>query len=164
VDERAFETIYDRHYRLVFGVALRILDDRAAAEDVTQAVFLKLWSDPDAFRGGNLAGWLARVSRNRALDVVRSKAIRATDTIPADVPLDETLDETVFARIERARIRSALDALPEEQSIPITLGFFGGITHEEIARRLGIPLGTIKSRIRLGLRRLRTDLEAMVSS
>lgn len=163
MDRKTFEALYDQHHRLVFGIALRVLNDQAAAEDVTQAVFLKVWSAPEAFRGGNFGAWLARVTRNHALDVVRSKSLRQTEQIPDDLPLDDSIVETVMARLDRARVHDALKTLPDEQSLPITLGFFGGITHEEIACKLHVPLGTIKSRIRMGLRRLRAELEAQVS-
>jgi RNA polymerase sigma-70 factor (ECF subfamily) len=147
----------------VFGIALRMLSDTTMAEDLTQSVFLKVWSSPDSFREGNFAAWLARVTRNRALDVLRSRAARSEAEIPADIAMDGTIDDVVFARIDSQRVRSALAALPEEQRSVIEMGFFGGITHEEIARRTGIPLGTIKTRIRSGLRRLRGDLQGAVS-
>lgn len=162
-DITAFEVLYDRYYRLVFGVAKRILGDPTAAEDLVQTVFLKLWSTPSAFRDGNFGAWIARVARNAALDVLRSKAARAVDEMPADMPLEGTVDEVVFARIDGDRVRQALLALPEDQRIPIELGFFGGITHEQIAQKLDVPLGTIKTRIRTGLRRMKTRLEAPVA-
>ena len=104
-----------------------------------------------------------RVTRNRALDVLRSRASRATAEIPSDIATEGSIDEIVFAKIDSQRVRSALAALPDEQRSPIEMGFFGGITHEEIARRTGIPLGTVKTRIRSGLRRLRGDLQSTVS-
>jgi RNA polymerase sigma-70 factor (ECF subfamily) len=162
-DVEAFEQLYDGYHRLVFGIALRIASDAALAEDVTQSIFLKLWSAPDAFREGNFSGWLSRVTRNRALDVVRSRSNRPTDEIPADIPAEASTDSTVFARIDAQRVRGALSALSEEQRAPIEMGFFAGITHEEIARRTGIPLGTIKTRIRTGLRRMREMLNEAVS-
>ncbi len=162
-DAAAFEHLYDAYHRLVFGIALRMLSDTAMAEDLTQSVFLKIWSAPDSFREGNFAAWLSRVTRNRALDVLRSRASRPETEIPSDIPIDGTLDDVVFAKIDSQRVRSALAALPDEQRAPIEMGFFGGITHEEIARRTGIPLGTIKTRIRTGLRRLRGDLQSAVS-
>jgi RNA polymerase sigma-70 factor (ECF subfamily) len=137
-----------------------MLDDSMAAEDLTQAVFLKLWADPDAFHGGNFGAWIARVARNRALDVIRARSVRPEGEFPIDLGSDDDLDETVLAKIEGERVRAALRALPDEQRAPIELGFFGGITHEEIARRTGTPLGTVKTRIRSGLRKLREALEA----
>ncbi len=162
-DVDAFERLYDGYHRLVFGIALRIAHDAALAEDVTQSIFLTLWSTPEAFRDGNFAAWLSRVSRNRTLDALRSRAARPAAEIPADLPAEGSTETLVFARIDAQRVRGALSALSDEQRTPIELGFFGGITHEEIARRTGIPLGTIKTRIRAGLRRLRESLNEAVS-
>jgi len=161
-DINAFEVLYDRYHRLVFGIAHRMLGEPAAAEDLVQSVFLKLWSTPDVFRAGNFGAWISRVTRNQALDILRSKAMRAIDEMPADIPSEGTVDEVVFARIDGARVRDALRALPDDQRIPIELGFFGGITHEQIAEQLNVPLGTIKTRIRSGLRRLREGMQAQV--
>jgi RNA polymerase sigma-70 factor (ECF subfamily) len=162
-DIAAFEAVYDSYYRLVHGIALKMLGDAMAAEDLTQAVFLKLWSSPEAFREGNFGAWISRVARNRALDVLRGRALRPEDEIPSDVPIDGALDETVFALIDGESVRAALATLPDEQRRPIELGFFGGITHEEIARRTATPLGTVKTRIRSGLHKLRVALETTVA-
>lgn len=159
-DVAAFEAIYDAYHRLVHGIALKMLQDVMAAEDLTQAVFLKIWSQPDAFSTGNFGAWIARVTRNRALDFLRSRALRSEGEMPIDVPVESAIDDVVFARLDGERVRDALGALPEEQRFPIELGFFGGVTHEEIARRTDTPLGTVKTRIRAGLRKLRTNLEA----
>jgi RNA polymerase sigma-70 factor, ECF subfamily len=162
-DAGAFEAIYDDYHRLVYGIATRMLGDATAAEDVTQAVFLKVWSSPDLFRGGNFAAWIARVTRNRALDVLRSRDSQEKSELPEGLPETERLEDVAFANLDASLVRSALAALPPEQREPIELGFFGGITHEEIARRTGAPLGTIKTRIRMGLRRLRSALEGAVT-
>ncbi|MBV9700038.1 MAG: sigma-70 family RNA polymerase sigma factor [Candidatus Eremiobacteraeota bacterium] len=162
-DAAAFETLYDEYHRLVYGLALRVLADPGAAEDVTQAVFLKIWDNPALFRGGNFGGWIARVTRNRALDVVRSRAVRVQEDVPESLPVDESLEETVIANLDGARVRDALERLPREQREAIELGFFGGATQEDIARETGIPLGTVKTRIRMGLRKLRNVLEGVVT-
>ncbi len=162
-DVAAFEALYDTYHRLVHGIALRMLQDDAAAEDLTQAVFLKLWSAPETFRSGNFGAWIARVARNRALDSLRTRATRAEDDVTVDVPLDEVTDDLVLSKIDAERVRLALATLPEEQRNPIELGFFSGATHEEIARRTATPLGTVKTRIRAGLRKLRTQLELSVT-
>jgi RNA polymerase sigma-70 factor (ECF subfamily) len=162
-DVAAFEELYDSYHRLVYGIALRMLSDAPAAEDLTQTVFIKLWSRPETFVQGNFGAWLARVARNRALDVLRGRAVRAEGEVPLDLALEGSLDETVFARIDGERVRTALGTLPEEQRFPIELGFFGGVTHEEIARRTATPLGTVKTRIRAGLRKLRAALETSVA-
>ncbi len=161
-DSDAFEALYDTHYRLVRGVALRMLGDAAAADDVTQTVFLKVWTAPELFRTGNFAAWIVRVTRNRALDVLRSRAQQGACELPESLPELDGIEDVALARIDAAQVRSALADLPAEQREPIELGFFGGITHEEMARRSGIPLGTIKTRIRSGLRRLRSALDTAV--
>ncbi len=161
-DAAAFEAIYDAYHRLVYGVAFRMLGDVAGAEDVTQGVFLKIWSAPDLFSNGNFAGWIVRITRNRALDVLRSKA-RTHVELPEQQPDDDPLEERAFASLDAAHVRSALKALPPEQRDLIEMGFFGGVTHEELARRTGVALGTVKTRIRTGLRRLRSMLEGTVT-
>lgn len=162
-DVGAFESLYDEYHRLVYGVALRMLGDAASAEDVTQAVFLKVWSSPGLFRGGNFAAWIVRVSRNRCLDVLRSRASHQESELPESLPETEAIEDVAFAHLNATLVRSALAALPPEQREPIELGFFAGVTHEEIAKRIGAPLGTIKTRIRSGLRKLRAALEEAVA-
>lgn len=162
-DVSAFEQLYDAYHRLVFGIALRILGDAAMSEDLTQSVFLKLWSAPEAYREGNFNAWISRVTRNRALDVLRSRASKVEHEIPTDLAAEGSLDDVVFSRIDAQRLRAVLSTLPEDQRVPIEMGFFGGITHEEIARRTETPLGTIKTRIRSGLRRMRVSLQEPVS-
>jgi RNA polymerase sigma-70 factor, ECF subfamily len=162
-DGDAFEALYDQYHRLVYGVALRVLSDTAGAEDVTQAVFLKVWSAPSLFRGGNFGAWIARVTRNHAVDVVRSRRLRAETEFPESFPVNDALEDTALARINGERVREALAHLPPEQREPIELGFFGGVTQEQIARQTGLPLGTVKTRIRTGLRRLRNALEGAVT-
>jgi RNA polymerase sigma-70 factor, ECF subfamily len=163
VDAGTFERLYDSYSRLVYGVALRVLTDPASAEDVTQAVFLKLWSAPESFRGGNLPGWLIRVTRNRALDVLRSRAAHPQVEISADMPEDDALEDTAFANMNCQVVRDAIAQLPESERTLIQLGFFGGLTHQELARRTGVPLGTVKTRIRSGLRKLRAMLDGVVA-
>lgn len=162
-DAGAFEALYDQYHRLVYGVAFRVLADTGAAEDVTQAVFLKIWSDPRLFHDGNFAAWIARIARNRAYDVVRSRALHAQSELPESLPVDDAIEDTALAHINGERVRLALGQLPPEQRQPIELGFFGGITHEQIARTTGLPLGTVKTRIRSGLRRLRAVLQDTVT-
>jgi RNA polymerase sigma-70 factor (ECF subfamily) len=163
-DADAFEALYDAHHRLVYGVALRMLGDAPGAEDVTQAVFVKVWTSPELFRGGNFGAWIVRITRNRALDVLRNRATRNEGELPEALPETEGIEDVAFARIDAQLVRTALAELPGEQREPIELGFFNGITHEEIARRSGIPLGTIKTRIRSGLRKLRSVLDGAVTA
>jgi RNA polymerase sigma-70 factor, ECF subfamily len=163
VDNAEFEQLYDSYSRLVYGVALRVLSDPAAAEDVTQAVFLKLWSSPESFRGGNLPGWLVRVTRNRALDVLRSRAAHPHVEISGDMPETDALEDTAFRNLNCAIVRRAIEQLSEQERMLIQLGFFGGLTHQELARQTGAPLGTIKTRIRSGLRKLRAMLDGVAA-
>jgi len=162
-DANAFERLYDEYHRLVYGLALRVLADPAVAEDVTQAVFLKIWDAPTLFRGGNFAAWIARVTRNRAYDVLRSRTLHAEAAFPEALPADDALEDVALANVTAERVRDALAQLPSEQRDPIEMGFFGGATQEQIARQTGLPLGTIKTRIRTGLRRLRNALEGAVT-
>ncbi len=163
-DANALETLYDAHHRLVYGVAMRMLGEVSAAEDVTQGVFLKVWSSPELFRGGNFPAWIVRMTRNRCLDALRSRNAHPQTELPETLPEDTAIEDVAFANLDARAVRSALQALPAEQREPIELGFFGGITHEEIARKSNVPLGTIKTRIRMGLKKLRTALEGAVSA
>jgi len=162
-DTAAFEALYDAYSRLVYGVALRVLSDAASAEDATQAVFMKLWSNPELFRTGNFAAWIVRVARNRAFDVLRAKAARPEDQFPETIPAQDALEDTAMAQIDAESVRAAIAQLPEEQRKLIELGFFGGVTHQEMAKTTGLPLGTVKTRIRSGLRRLRSVLDGVVA-
>jgi RNA polymerase sigma-70 factor (ECF subfamily) len=163
-DASAFENLYDRYHAMVYGIALRVLADAGSAEDVTQNVFLKVWSDPDAFHAGNLSGWLARVARNRAIDVLRSRKHRSESELSESIPDDATLEQTAMTRIDGQLARAAMERLSDEQRTLLELGFFGGLTHDAIARKTGIPLGTVKTRIRAGLRRLRDLLDGAAAS
>lgn len=162
-DTGAFEALYDTYNRLVYGIALRVLGEAGAAEDVTQAIFMKLWTDPGSFTAGNFNAWIVRVARNRALDAVRARGVRSHDDLPEILPAEDALEDTALADIDARAVRGALAQLPEEQRVLIEMGFFGGVTHHEIAQRTGVPLGTVKTRIRSGLRRLRTALDGVVN-
>jgi len=162
-DIAAFELIYDGYHRLVFGIALKMLGEQSEAEDLTQHVFLKIWRTPESFRTGYFGAWLARVTRNSALDIIRSRKARDSGTLAVDLAIDASVDDQIISRINGERIRAALALLPEDQRTSIELGFYGGITHEEIARRTATPLGTVKTRIRSGLRKLREHLHDAVT-
>jgi RNA polymerase sigma-70 factor, ECF subfamily len=161
-DFAAFESLYDQYHRLVYSIAIRILENEAWAEDVTQNVFTKIWADPQNFRGGNFSGWLARLTRNRTIDFMRSRQLRPESQLPDVLGFGSALNGEVFANIDGDRVRSALRELPEEQRSLIMLGFFSGVTHEELAWRTGVPLVTVKKRIRSGLKKLRVALEGYV--
>ncbi len=160
----AFEMFYDAYHRLVFGLGLRLLGDVASAEDLTQGVFLKVWMNPAGFKGGSLVAWIARVARNAALDVLRHRSTRSESEIPADVPLDCDFEDAVLAELDAQRVRTALLRLPAAERVPIEMGFFDGKTYRSVAAEIGVPLGTVKTRIRTGLRKLRVSLETSVAS
>ncbi len=156
-DVRAFETLFDAYHRLVFGIALRVLGDAASAEDLTQSVFLKIWANPERFREGSFSSWISRVARNASLDVLRRRTHHITE-VPVDVPLHAGLEDAVIASLDAQRVRSALLRLPAVQRIAIEMGFFGGMTYDGVANTIGVPVGTVKTRIRAGLSRLREAL------
>jgi RNA polymerase sigma-70 factor (ECF subfamily) len=161
----AFAALYDRHAALVYGIARRVLDNQQQAEDITQSVFLQIWSRPQAFAGGNFAAWLARVARNAALDVLRSAAVRKREPeMPADMPSDVALEDQVFEQVRSAAVKGAVASLPDDQRQAIEYAYFGGLSYREVAERLNAPLGTVKSRIRIGLRRLFESLHQAVPS
>jgi RNA polymerase sigma-70 factor, ECF subfamily len=148
--------LYDRYSPIVYSVALRVLGDTGAAEDVLQEVFMQLWRNPGVFDSsrGNLAAWLAVISRNRAIDAIRK---RRPDTDIADVIV--SVEPDLAGDAERARamekVRGALGAMPSAQRSALEMAYFEGLTHTEIAAKTGEPLGTIKTRIRAGLLALR---------
>ena len=168
-DIAALEQLYDRYSALVFSVSLRVLYDRQLAEDVTQEVFLRLWRRPDSYdpSRGRLLSWLMSVTRNRAIDEHRRLARRMRTEEQGDQPAFE-LRETdghadpalaaSVADLQRA-VRAAMATLPPEQRRVIELAYFGGLTQVEIAERTGVPLGTVKTRARLAMRKLRNSLD-----
>ena len=167
-DERALEALYDRHGDYVYSVCLRMVGDVQLAEDLSQEVFLRLWRRPDLFdvNRGRFLTWLLSVARNRAIDERRSRGRRFRLETPPSVhteemlqlvPTDEERDVAVVSE-ERVIIKKALAALPPEQRLAIELAYFGGYTQQEIADGLHQPLGTVKTRIRLGLQKLRISL------
>lgn len=164
-DHDAFASLYDRHAALVYGIARRILDNQQQAEDVAQSIFLQVWSRPQAFAGGNFAAWLARVARNAALDVLRSAAVRRREPeMPLDMPAADSLEDQLFEQMRSAAVTNSVATLPDDQRVPIELAYFGGLSYREVAEKLNAPLGTVKSRIRMGLRRLFESLHQAVPS
>lgn len=163
-DSAAFEALYDQYHRLVYGIARRMLSDAEATEDVTQAAFLKLWTNPESFRGGHFSGWLGRVARNCAIDALRRRAVCAAAIAPAaaEAALEARTDDLAMSKIDGDHVRRALERLPRENRELIEMGFFAGISHSEIARIMALPVGTVKTRIRTGVRRLRVELEQYV--
>lgn len=159
-NQSAMAELYDRYSSIVYAVAMRVLGDTAAAEDVLQDVFMQLWRNPGAFDAsrGSLAPWLAVIARNRAVDALRKR--RPQDDIE-DVTL--SVEPDLVAEADRSRIavkvRNALNQMPIPQRNALEMAYFEGYSHSEIAEKTGEPLGTIKTRIRAGLMLLRRAVQ-----
>jgi RNA polymerase sigma-70 factor (ECF subfamily) len=155
-DQSALAELYDRYSSVVYAVALRMLGDTAAAEDILQDVFLQLWRNPGAFDSarGSLGAWLAVITRNRAIDSLRR---RKPETDIEDVIVSVAPDLAGAADRSRAaeKIRGVLGSMPTAQRSALEMAYFEGMSHSEIATKTGEPLGTIKTRIRAGLMSLR---------
>jgi RNA polymerase sigma-70 factor, ECF subfamily len=151
-DERAMAELYDRYSSIVYSVALRVLGDTAAAEDIVQEVFMQLWRSPDAFDAsrGSLPGWLAVIARNRAIDSLRKRRPES-DISGVVVSIEPDLAGGVEWKRALENIRSTLASMSSPQRSALEMSFFEGLTHTEIAAKTGEPLGTIKTRIRSGL-------------
>lgn len=163
-DQTALAELYDRHARPVYSLALRILQDAADAEDAVQEVFAQAWrqaSQYDATRGA-VGAWLLTVARSRAIDRLRAKRVRpdvSGAAPPRDVLDPAALQDAKLVSAEQvARVRAALAELPVLQRVALELAYYEGLTHAEIAARLEQPLGTVKTRIRLAMLKLRDAL------
>lgn len=161
----ALETLYDRHCRALFSLAVKMLDDHQAAEEVVQETFLKLWQRPDTFvpQRGRLLPWLLGVTHHRAVDRLRRRRLELRHS-GEPAMLDITAGpgdpfDAVFAGLRGEAVARALETLPEAQRRAVELAFLRGLTHVEIADALGEPLGTIKTRLRLAMQKLRACAE-----
>lgn len=155
-DREAFAALYDRLSGRVYGLILKVLRNRTDAEDVLQEAFLQVWNQADRFDPGRAAAdvWVLLIARSRAVDRLRRRIVTTSNDLPDPAVLQEPSDELTRGETA-ALVGSALQVLTSEQQQPIRLAFFQGLTHEQIAERLQIPLGTVKTRIRLGMARLR---------
>jgi len=168
-DRTALETLYDRHASIVLGICLKITGDRAAAEEVLQDTFWRVWQSATSFQPqrGSFTGWLFRIARNLAVDANRRRGVRPqeiAETMDANPILDQMPDaglsvtEQTQSRLEAQEVRKALAILPREQRQVIEMAYFYGMTRPEIAEATGEALGTIHTRARLGLEKLRGKL------
>jgi len=167
-DVCAFEELYDRHSRIVYGLVLRILQQASTAEEVVQDIFLQLWRNARHYDGarGPFLPWLLTLARNRALDQLRLKSERQrrreaqSEQLPAAAGARPDFEGNLDDQRRAARVRELMSALKPQQKSAIELAYFEGLSHSEIATRLGEPLGTVKSWIRNGLLKLKEGLEA----
>ena len=164
----AFETVYDRHSAAAFSLAYRICGTRGAAEDATQEAFLSIWRGGGRYQRerGSVRTWILGIVHHRSIDSLRRNLVhdrrRASDEGLEERFEGRELTDVEAARRDEARkVRDALEELPPEQSKVIELAYFGGFTHTEIAELLDTPIGTVKGRMRLGLEKMRTRMEAL---
>ena len=164
-DLTALATLYDRYGRVAYALAHRILGEPEAAEDVVHDGFISAWRGAGSYRSerGNVRGWLLSIVHHRAVDVLRRKTtfrpapLESAEQRPSD---DDTAEEAT-RNVEHATVRAALEALPPAQRRTIELAYFGGYTHVELAELMGVPLGTVKGRMRIGLQKLRRAMDGV---
>jgi RNA polymerase sigma-70 factor (ECF subfamily) len=178
-DEAALAELYDRHSRIAYSVIIRILGSPSAAEEVLQETFVRVWSRAETYDAllGSPGAWLTRIARNRAIDRLRACRARGdisisiqpavnADAAPANGPWDAHMHETpetvLEGRTTAGAVQTALAALAPTQRALIEGAFFEGYTHRELADRFGVPLGTVKTRIRTGLAAMRGRLEQAI--
>ena len=166
-DEKALGKLYDRYSKLLYGFILSIVKKQEEAEDVLQELFLQIWEKSSSFDvgRGNVYTWVVTLARNRAIDRIRSKQYRMQDQADPDFgidslsnPADPTPLDAVMMRERTEFIRQALQTLPKEQREAIEIAYFGGRSQSEIAAQLNVPLGTVKTRMRQGMKKLQTQL------
>lgn len=165
-DPEGFKALYERHGGAAYSLAYRIVGDRAIAEDTTQEAFLSIWRSGSRYdrSRGSVRSWVLSIVRNRSIDALRRGGAGAPKLDHDDEaaldgqPASERTDATVIRNETARELRGAMRALPEEQSKVIELAYFGGFSHSEIADMVGLPLGTVKGRMRLGLEKIRTEI------
>jgi RNA polymerase sigma-70 factor, ECF subfamily len=165
-DEGALRSAYDQYAGRALALALRIVRSRAEAEDVVQDTFLEVWRRASEYDGsrGELSAWIMSMARSRSIDRVRRARVRTRyveNADPQEQPLPTTPDDQASAQQDGAKVRGVLKTLPPEQRSALELAYFDGLTQQEIAERTGIPLGTVKTRLRLALEKLSSQLEAL---
>jgi RNA polymerase sigma-70 factor (ECF subfamily) len=162
--EEAISVLYDRYGSIVFGIALHMVGDRETAEEITQDVFTNVWNKVGSYRAdqSKVATWISRITRNRAIDELRKRRsrpeqhrVRWENGLKEEPSGSNSPEERMEITIERQRVRAALAAIPPQQRQAMELAFFMGYSHSEIARALRQPLGTIKTRIRMGMQKLK---------
>src|SRR5215207_5208509 len=165
-DAEAFATLYDRHSRAAFSLAYRMMGERQASEDLAQDAFLKVWRGASSYRAdrGSVRTWTLSIVHNRGIDQIRSQASRRRTQQKIEASAPRSQPSEAFAETlrnsQRDQVRQALNTLPPEQLKILELAYFSGYTHVEISDLLGLPLGTVKGRMRLGLKKIRDYFES----
>lgn len=166
--ERALGELYDRYGRLVYSIALNSVGDPATAEEITQDVYMRIWNKAATYRAeqGKVSTWIASITRYRSIDVLRRLSVRPegnranwAEDEDFNTPDPINIEEEVETSQRKQQVRQAIAELPEEQRMALSLAFFQGYSHSEIADILNQPLGTVKTRIRLGMQKLRQTLQ-----
>ncbi|NCF69851.1 MAG: sigma-70 family RNA polymerase sigma factor [Chloroflexi bacterium] len=164
----ALNELYGRYGRLVYSIALHILGEKATAEETTLDVFTKVWQKADTFRSnrGSVRVWLTSMTRNRAIDVLRQQSVRLnvqnklwTEATSQPISNERIPETAVDLNLRKQRIRTAIIQLPEEQRIVLDLAYFQGYSQSEISQLCNVPLGTVKTRVRLAIQKLRRLLQ-----
>ena len=162
--EEALVQLFDRYSNLVFSIALAIVDDRSTAEEITMDVFMRVWHKAASYRANQakVRTWLTHIARHHAIDVLRRRSVRldhfaiSWDGIsPREIPPAQDSQELVELSLRRERVRAAIAQLPQDQRQALAFAYYGGLTQVEIAEALQQPLGTIKTRLRLAMQKLR---------
>ena len=165
--EDALSELYDRYSRLVYSIAVNAVSDPSLAEEISQEVFIRIWENADSYRPdqGKVVTWMASITRYRSIDTIRRQKVRPEGNQVAwleggtlDMPNSLNLEGEVERSERRDRVREAIAQLPGEQRIALAYAYFQGYSHREIAESLGEPVGTIKTRIRLAMKKLRQAL------
>jgi RNA polymerase sigma-70 factor, ECF subfamily len=165
-DAEAFATLYDRHGRMAYSLAYRMMGEKQQAEDVVQEAFIKVWRSAGGYRvgRGSVRTWILSIVHNSGIDQIRSHARRGRmqDKVEASAPTSEPSEAfaETWRNTQQEQVREALNTLPQEQLKILELAYFSGYTHVEIAERLELPLGTVKGRMRLGLQKIRGFFQA----
>jgi RNA polymerase sigma-70 factor, ECF subfamily len=165
-DAEAFATLYDRHGRMAYSLAYRMMGEKQEAEDVVQEAFIKVWRSAGGYRvgRGSVRTWILSIVHNSGIDQIRSHARRGRmqDKVEASAPTSEPSEAfaETWRNTQQEQVREALNTLPQEQLKILELAYFSGYTHVEIAEHLELPLGTVKGRMRLGLQKIRGFFQA----
>ena len=167
-NHEALAALYDRYSRLVYSLALQVIGDSAAAEEITQDVFTSVWQKAASYRveQSKVSTWLSSITRHRAIDVLRWRSVRAeghsepwAEIEDGELPHPSSTHEQAELSILQQQVRRAVASLPEEQQKALALAYFKGYSHSEIAKALNEPLGTVKTRIRTAMQKIRQLLE-----